>query len=354
MGSVVALAGFSGAANASATIDLIWINTTDTDCTQAGRRDCPQLGTTLSSVALTSNITLAVILTAGAGGIGGAFVSVDYSEFLPEMSVVDFRRFNTEPFLPISLGMTSDIPPFIDNINAVAAPFLNLGIGLPVGVTAYLGTVTFHKDAIVDDTLEIHVGTNGPRMSDAIIDLSGNDISETSTFNSAFLTDGLPVPDCLCEVQNINPNQIVLKNVANGGSATKKMVVIVHAVDNLPATCDFGEISKPTSINLKMVDDDGDVLIDSSTIVECEGGGKTANVKINVFFQGPADSPHRSQCSKIQFFFGKPVRFRGSGSSENLPDRVGGQEVELDSLATRDNRRQQLIRIGCNQNEDGG
>jgi cysteine-rich repeat protein len=96
-------------------------------------------------------------------------------------------------------------------------------------------------------------------------------------------------PDCLCEVLNINPNQIVLQSVGTGGkgaSSTRKMVMIVHAVDAPGATCDPGEFSNPTSVNLKMVDDDGDVLVDSAKIVVCEQG-VTMNLKRSVFFQGP-------------------------------------------------------------------
>ena len=99
-----------------------------------------------------------------------------------------------------------------------------------------------------------------------------------------------PGADCLCEVQNINPNQVSLKNVGSGGkgsSATRNMVVIVHAVDAPGATCDLGEFSDPTPINLLMVDDNGDVLIDSSKTIVCEGGGVTTHVKRSVFFQGP-------------------------------------------------------------------
>ena len=65
MGSVVALVGFAGAANASATVDLIWIDISDVDtngipiCLRPLNRDCPQLGTTLTSVAVTDTITLA-------------------------------------------------------------------------------------------------------------------------------------------------------------------------------------------------------------------------------------------------------------------------------------------------------
>jgi hypothetical protein len=91
-------------------------------------------------------------------------------------------------------------------------------------------------------------------------------------------------------VANINPNQVVLQNVRTGGKGadrTRNMVVIVHAVDAPGATCDAGEFSEPTSINLTMVDDDGDVLINSSKTVVCEGGGATTNVKRAVFFQSP-------------------------------------------------------------------
>jgi hypothetical protein len=36
-----------------------------------------------------------------------------------------------------------------------------------------------------------------------------------------------------------------------------------------------------------MVDDTGNILIDSSKTIVCEGGGATTNLKRNVFFQGP-------------------------------------------------------------------
>jgi hypothetical protein len=65
------------------------------------------------------------------------------------------------------------------------------------------------------------------------------------------------------------------------------MVMTLNAVDAPGATCDPGEFSNPTSVNLKMVDDDGDVLVDSAEVVVCEGGGVTTKVKRGVFFQGP-------------------------------------------------------------------
>jgi hypothetical protein len=70
-----------------------------------------------------------------------------------------------------------------------------------------------------------------------------------------------------------------------GASETRKMVMIIQAVDAPGVTCDPGDFSEPTSINLTMVDDDGDVLINSSKTIMC--GGTTVNLKRNVFFQGP-------------------------------------------------------------------
>jgi hypothetical protein len=192
MGSVVALVGFASAANASATVDLIWIDNTDTACTDPNRRDCPQLGTTLSSVAVTDNITLGVIITAGPGGVVGAGVSVDYSNVLPLFSVNNFGNFTTitpDYWLIATVGVTSDMPPFIDNINALSFPYNTAGIGLPAGQSAYLGTVSFHMDQLGSGIFEIDVGAFGPRRTDGIGDLAHQDITSTTTFNSAFVPE---------------------------------------------------------------------------------------------------------------------------------------------------------------------
>jgi hypothetical protein len=98
-----------------------------------------------------------------------------------------------------------------------------------------------------------------------------------------------PRADCLCEVQNINPNQVVLQRVTTGGkgsSVNRTMVIILDAVDAPGASCDPGEFSAPTPINLKMEDDRGNVLIDSAKTVVCEPG-ETTNFKREVFFHGP-------------------------------------------------------------------
>jgi hypothetical protein len=194
MASAVTLVGFAGAANASATVDLIWIDTTDTACTNANRRDCPQLGTTLSSVATTDNIVLLVRLTAGAGGVVGAGVSVDYSDLLPGFSTSGFRTFTTGSQLTNTLGAVSDIPPFVDNINAISFPYASVGHGLPAGASAYLGTVTFHQDVLANGTFEIEVGASGPGQTDGVGNLANEEITSTTTFNSAFVNNQGPTP----------------------------------------------------------------------------------------------------------------------------------------------------------------
>jgi len=89
-------------------------------------------------------------------------------------------------------------------------------------------------------------------------------------------------------VTNINPNLVVLRNVGTGGKGSnsiRKMIVTVQAVDAPGVTCDPGEFSAPTPINLKMEDDHGNILIDSAKTVVCKQGATT--LMRSVFFQGP-------------------------------------------------------------------
>jgi hypothetical protein len=211
VGSAVALVGFAGAALASATIDLIWIDVSGTNamgnpiCLKPENRNCPpdprspDNGVTISSVATSDNITLGVILTAGPGGSVGAGVSVNYGDALPMLTVVEFRSLETtEPVvsLPFHLGTTYNDPiEWVQNINAASLPPGGRGIGLSAGSSAYLGTVTFHKELLlVNGIFEIGVGVDGPGATnpppgptDDVLDGVGNTISSTTTFNSAFL-----------------------------------------------------------------------------------------------------------------------------------------------------------------------
>ena len=169
VGSVVALVGFAGAANASATIDLIWAGS----------------GTATTSIlATSSNITLQVILTAGPDGSAGAGISVDYSAAVGTLSVIGYAS-TSGGGLPLTIGLTTDTGSRINNINSLALIPLGLGTGITDGQSHQLGTVTFHTDALVIGMFEIRVDTNGP--TDGVLNLAGDEIQATSTFNSAFL-----------------------------------------------------------------------------------------------------------------------------------------------------------------------
>jgi hypothetical protein len=209
MGSAVALLGFAGAANASATVDLVWIDVTTTNtagktiCLLAKQRNCPVIGSEIgvspSTVLVSDSITLGVIVTAGPNGLSGGGLSVDYSAAAGH-SVTAFQAMvTTYPLvsLPLQLGSTTDTGTFIDNINAAASVLLGNGIGLPSGGTAYLGTVTFHKDALVNGTFEIAVGTNGPGGTDGLLDNDPTDPqSIVPVFNNAWLIN-VPEPGAL-------------------------------------------------------------------------------------------------------------------------------------------------------------
>jgi hypothetical protein len=221
--SVVALVGFAGAVQASATVDLIWIDVSNTDpagdpiCLRADERNCPQRGVLISSVAMTDNITLGVIVTAGPKGFMGGGVSVNYGDALPKLSVTQFQTLTTPVFLPKSIGTTTNQTPYINNISSICCAAL-AGIGLPPGGTAYLGTVTFHKDFVITGAFEISVGTDGPGGTDALLGLDplGDNITGTSTFNSAFVINtSVDPPPCVLQIE-VNALRAGAKMVRTG------------------------------------------------------------------------------------------------------------------------------------------
>ena len=178
---------------------------------------------------VTDNITLGVILTAGPNGSIGGGVSVNYGDAMPTLSVVQFQSLTTTlpwPYLPINPIVSTDQPPFIDNINSAAAPPVGFGIGLPPGQSAYLGTVTFHKDFVVNGIFEISVGTDGPGGMDGIIDSFGNDVSATTTFNHAYLINQVVDPPLCTDSEGhfmqieVNALRAGAKTVVTGPSQT--------------------------------------------------------------------------------------------------------------------------------------
>ena len=221
VGSAVALVGFAGAANASATIDLIW--------SDAGTN-------VLTDVNMSSVITLQVILTAGPNGSLGAVVSIDYGEALGDLAVLGYASTPSEGAdspLPMVLVSPTDTGSRVENISSFALPPV-IGTGLAAGQSHQLGTVTFHKASLITRFFEIRSDVNSP--NDGVVDLGGNDITAITTFNSAFLTIH---GDPFCPVIEIN--------MLRGGSPT----VAVGSPKNITAKA---RIQKGTAVSGTTID----------------------------------------------------------------------------------------------------
>jgi hypothetical protein len=190
-GSAAALVGFAGAAQPSATIDLIWDDTGTNEIDDSGDQE----------------IQLNVILTAGPGGSDGAGVSVDFSSFGEHAAAALVQKFNgsvpvtprntpsraPDPLLlPIELEYPLIRIPRVELINSVCICDLDLGIGLEAGQSHRLGFVTFNISLIPVGRYEIRSDANG--ASDGVLDGDGNGFPpETEiTFNSAFIDSRFP------------------------------------------------------------------------------------------------------------------------------------------------------------------
>lgn len=98
-----------------------------------------------------------------------------------------------------------------------------------------------------------------------------------------------------------------------------------HAVDAPGATCDLGEFSAPTRINLKMEDDSGNILIDSTKTIVCEQG-VTMQLKRNVFLQGPLNCANGAvPPPKPDFSVGT---ITSTGSAPGTADYVEGINIK--------------------------
>jgi hypothetical protein len=188
-GVLVSLMAFSGVARASATIDLLWDGATDTLC----------------GVSASSSMTLYVVLTAGPNGSVGGGISVDYSDSIGQADLVGFSSSPPDSIFGLILGNTFDSnSPFtgssdpwwtsgdstVHNINGACLSAAGLGSCLDAGQSYLLGTLTFHKTPgaggfeivpLIYRTADTNIGT------DDILDIDGNVISDTTTFNSAYV-----------------------------------------------------------------------------------------------------------------------------------------------------------------------
>jgi hypothetical protein len=172
VGSLVALAGFAGSANASATIDLIWA-ATGTD--------------TITGVSASSSIVLNVVLTAGPNGSAGGGVSIDYTALVGDFSVTGATSLQGG-LLPGTLGVPIITASQVQNISTFAFPPLPAGIA--AGTSFLMGTVTFHSITGAPGVFQIDSLFTG---TDGLADSFGAPI--TPTFNSAFAT--VPEPGTL-------------------------------------------------------------------------------------------------------------------------------------------------------------
>jgi hypothetical protein len=258
VGGAVALVGYAGAARADATIDLIWAATGTNEITD------------LDGLPV---VILQVILTAGPEGSSGAGVSVGYSGAPDAPEVLEFTS-TPGGQLPLALGETIDTGSRIENINSYSLP-PEVGTGLSAGQSHQLGTITFHKGVPLGGVYEIRSDANGP--IDGVFDLDGIDISERTTFNSAFLIphEDPPVCDFAIEV-----------NSMRGGSPT----VTVNDTKNITAKARIikGTAPSDTTLDATLRIDaiDGSVVIDSQYSgpirLEVGKGGRGDKLAMNI------------------------------------------------------------------------
>jgi len=176
------LAGFAGVAAASATIDLIW-NATGTKLIVNPAP--PETGPNL--------IRLNVNLNAGPEGSQGAGVSVDYSTVGDELGLFissSTPSIGDDSPLPLAYFFVPVGVKRVDMINSFCLCAQGVGTGLAAGQTHQLGTVTFNIDMLPDGIYEFRSDAN--YEADGLLDGAGNDITDTTTFNSAYLI--LPEP----------------------------------------------------------------------------------------------------------------------------------------------------------------
>jgi hypothetical protein len=177
VGGLIAVVGFAGSSSASATIDLIWA-TSGTFST--------------SALATDTGIVLEVWLTAGAGGVQGADVSVDFTA-LCAGCVTGFASITDPVTLPTSPGTTVLNGSRVEGINAVAVLFLGVGTGLVNEFdTEMIGTVTFGSIGGLGGLFSLSSDAIG--LTGGVIDLGGGDITGATTYNTASITVA-PVPE---------------------------------------------------------------------------------------------------------------------------------------------------------------
>jgi hypothetical protein len=98
--------------------------------------------------------------------------------------------------------------------------------------------------------------------------------------------------DCLCVPVKVVPqgNAVALKNVSNGGKGStieRTITVSLVAQEASPGSCPDGATSNPTTVNLTIVDDDGDLVFDRDKNSFVCTSGKKVHAKFGVRYTGP-------------------------------------------------------------------
>jgi hypothetical protein len=80
-----------------------------------------------------------------------------------------------------------------------------------------------------------------------------------------------PETGCACIVQGVTPtgNVATLRNTGDnrkGSTQDDTITVNIRAESRTPGSCTAGDSSEPINVTLRMVDDDGDVIADSTKI----------------------------------------------------------------------------------------
>lgn len=176
-GSLVVLVVLAGAANASATVDLLWI----------GKNGSPAGSGAVTTSVSSDTLTLGIFVTAGPNDVSSIGISVDYSSgTFGNFAVVGFSNApnGLAPFA-FTVGSISDTGTRISNYNASA-----FGGALVSGATYQAGTLQLHQVGPATGTFTVApVIIGAPISTDMISDGASNNISGTSTFNGAAIVN---------------------------------------------------------------------------------------------------------------------------------------------------------------------
>jgi hypothetical protein len=117
-------------------------------------------------------------------------------------------------------------------------------------------------------------------------------------------------------------NFVSLRNVETGGAGStidKSVSVQLEGIEASPGSCPVGAASGPTTVNLFIEDDDGDVVFDGSG----EGFVCTMGVKLQANFEVRFQSPENCKDSAVP---------SGQSSDGNLFVNANTEHGSLDEI----------------------